>query len=169
MSDGTITTRVMREDDCEAVAEITVDRAVKLNVVNGALCRELTASPPRYALRRSQRAASAVAMKAMGMTKQRLPPKAAEPLEEVQGVVLHGTGRHALVGGTDVAEMAEFDLKSARTFVTDLHPCLRGIAQLAGSDDCTDSGLLLGRRPRNGGVNWFTRPLRSGTFVSFPP
>ena len=41
MSDGIITTDILRRDERGAVAAVTVDRTAKLNVVNGAMCRDL--------------------------------------------------------------------------------------------------------------------------------
>ena len=38
MSDGIITTSILREDERGAVAAVTVDRVAKLNVVTGAMC-----------------------------------------------------------------------------------------------------------------------------------
>jgi len=49
-------------------------------------CTWPLASPPRYALRRSQWPASTAAMKVEGMAKQRLHPETVEALREVQGV-----------------------------------------------------------------------------------
>jgi enoyl-CoA hydratase/carnithine racemase len=41
MSDGIITTDILRRDERGAVAAVTVDRTATLNVVNGAMCRDL--------------------------------------------------------------------------------------------------------------------------------
>ena len=43
-------------------------------------CTWPLASPPRYALRESQRPAGTAAMKVLGMAKQRLHPETAEAL-----------------------------------------------------------------------------------------
>ena len=50
-------------------------------------CTWPLASPPRYALRQSQRPVSSADMKVEEMAKQRLHPETVEALREVQGVV----------------------------------------------------------------------------------
>ena len=92
MSDGIITTDILRRDERGAVAAVTVDRTAKLNVVNGAMCRDL-----------------AVAFDGLASD------------EDLRGVVLRGAGDRALIGGADVAEMAACDPAAARAFITDLH------------------------------------------------
>jgi len=57
-------------------------------------CTWPLASPPRYALRRSQRPASTAAMKVEEMAKQRLHPETAEASSEVQGPLKRSAGLH---------------------------------------------------------------------------
>ena len=92
MSDGIITTDIMGEDERGAVAVVTVDRATKLNVMTGAMCRELAAAVDALAAR-----------------------------DDVRVVVLRGAGERALIGGADVVEMAALGPQTARAFITDLH------------------------------------------------
>jgi enoyl-CoA hydratase/carnithine racemase len=92
MSDGIITTGIMREDERGAVAMVTIDRTAKLNVVTGAMCRDLAATVNSLAAR-----------------------------DDVRVVVLRGAGERALIGGADIAEMAALGPKTARAFITDLH------------------------------------------------
>ena len=92
MSDGIITTDIMREDERGAVAVVTVDRAAKLNVMTGAMCRDLAAAVDALAAR-----------------------------DDVRVVVLRGAGERALIGGADVAEMVALGPETARAFITDLH------------------------------------------------
>ena len=92
MSDGIITTDIVREDERGAVAVVTVDRVAKLNVMTGAMCRDLTAAVGALAVR-----------------------------DDVRVVVLRGAGERALIGGADVAEMVALGPETARAFITDLH------------------------------------------------
>lgn len=92
MSDGKITTDIMREDERGAVAVVTVDRSAKLNVMTQAMCRDLAAAVDTLAGR-----------------------------DEVRVVVLRGAGERALIGGADIAEMAALGPDTARAFITDLH------------------------------------------------
>ncbi len=101
MSDGIITTGIMREDERGAVAVVTVDRTAKLNVMTGAMCRDLATTVDALAAR-----------------------------DEVRVVVLRGAGERALIGGADIAEMAALGPKTARAYITDLHrvcEALRGL------------------------------------------
>lgn len=101
MSDGIITTDIMREDDRGAVAVVTVDRVTKLNVMTGAMCRDLTAQ-----------------LSALGSR------------DDLRVVVLRGAGERALIGGADIVEMAALDPKTARAFITDLHHVCNAVRSL---------------------------------------
>ena len=101
MSEGVITTDIYRADERAAVAVITVDRVAKLNVMTGAMCRDLAAAVDALAAR-----------------------------DDVRVVVLRGAGERALIGGADVEEMAALGPETARGFITDLHrvcSALRGL------------------------------------------
>lgn len=74
------------------VARVTVCNAAKLNVVGGALIRELT------------QAFAALSAEAA-----------------LRAVVLAGEGSRAFIGGADIREMAELDPASGRAFITLLH------------------------------------------------
>ena len=101
MSDGIITTSILREDERGAVAAVTVDRVAKLNVVTGAMCRDLAAAVDVLASR-----------------------------DDVRVVVLRGAGERALIGGADVTEMATFGPETARAFITDLHRACDAVRRL---------------------------------------
>jgi enoyl-CoA hydratase len=101
MSDGIITTGIVSEDERGVVAVVTVDRTAKLNVMTSAMCRDLTAAVDAVALR-----------------------------DDVRVVVLRGAGERALIGGSDVAEMAALNPATARIFITDLHRACDALRRL---------------------------------------
>jgi enoyl-CoA hydratase/carnithine racemase len=74
------------------IAEITVDRPDKLNVIGRAAMGELRAICENLAAR-----------------------------PELRCVILRGGGEKAFIGGADIAEMAVLDAASARQFITALH------------------------------------------------
>ena len=92
MSDGFVTTDVVRSDGRGARAMVTVDRAAKLNVMTQAMCREM-----------------AVAVEALAEE------------DDLRVVVLRGAGTRATIGGADINEMAGLAPATARAFITDLH------------------------------------------------
>lgn len=92
MSDGFVTTDIVREDEHGAVAVVTVDRQAKLNVMTQAMCRDLAAAVDALAAH-----------------------------DEVRVVVLRGAGERAMIGGADINEMAKLGPDTARAFITDLH------------------------------------------------
>lgn len=92
MSEGIIRTDIVRQDKHGSIAAVTVDRTAKLNVMNGAMCRDLVAAF-----------------------------EGLKSCDNLRVVVLQGAGDRALIGGADIEEMAKFDPKAARTFITDLH------------------------------------------------
>jgi enoyl-CoA hydratase/carnithine racemase len=92
MTDGAITSGILRADERGGVAVLTVDRPAKLNVVTGAMCRELAAACDALAAR-----------------------------DDLRVVVLRGAGECALIGGADIGEMASLTSATARAFIADLH------------------------------------------------
>ena len=115
MSDGIITTDIVREDERGAVAVVTVDRVAKLNVMTSAMCRDLTAAVGALAAR-----------------------------DEVRVVVLRGAGERALIGGADVAEMVALGPETARAFITDLHRVCSALRALPVPVIARMSGYCLG-------------------------
>ena len=92
MSDGFVTTDVVRKDGRGALAVVTVDREAKLNVMTRAMCRELAAAVEALATE-----------------------------DDLRVVVLRGAGTRATIGGADINEMAGLGPETARAFITDLH------------------------------------------------
>ena len=115
MSDGIITTGIVREDERGTVAAVTVDRVAKLNVMTSAMCRDLTAAVDALALR-----------------------------DDVRVVVLRGAGERALIGGSDVAEMVALSPATARIFITDLHRACDALRRLPVPVIARMSGYCLG-------------------------
>jgi enoyl-CoA hydratase/carnithine racemase len=83
------------------VAYLTIDRAAKLNALNGALMADIVA-----------------AMAAL----------AVDP--DLRLVVVTGAGGRAFVGGADVEELAALDAGTARTFITAVHRCCDAFRRL---------------------------------------
>ena len=94
MSDtrGTITATVETRADGARVAQITVDRQTKLNILDSRLCADLRAA---------------------------VDDVAADP--EVRAIVLGGAGTRAFIGGADITEMVGLDTASAAAFISGLH------------------------------------------------
>ncbi len=87
--------------DERGVAEVTIDHAGKLNILDRALMAELVAATERLA--------------------------AAEGL---RAIVLRGAGDKAFIGGADLREMAALDAASAAPFITALHQVCDGLRRL---------------------------------------
>jgi enoyl-CoA hydratase/carnithine racemase len=85
----------------ELIAEITIDRPGKLNVIGQAAMLDLRALCDDLAGR-----------------------------PELRCVVLRGGGDKAFIGGADIAEMAALDPASARRFITALHEVCAGLRAL---------------------------------------
>ena len=83
------------------IAEITVDRPGKLNVIGRATMAKLRALSDHLAGR-----------------------------PELRAVILRGGGESAFIGGADIAEMAVLDPAGARQFITALHRVCAGLRAL---------------------------------------
>lgn len=83
------------------IARITVAHPGKLNILNGALIRELTD-------------------KVMGLASD----------QKLRALVLTGAGERAFIGGADIREMAALDEKSAADFITALHQACDALRRL---------------------------------------
>ena len=84
-----------------AVAFVVIDRRGKLNALSGSLMDQLRAK-----------------IEMLGRE------------EELRAVVLTGAGEQAFIGGADIAEMAELDAASARTFIMRVHSCCAALRDL---------------------------------------
>lgn len=87
-----VRSRIENRANGARVGWLTLDNPGKINIINSALCAEL---------------------------RDAISVMATEP--DLRAMVLTGAGDRAFIGGADIAEMAELDPTSARSFITGLH------------------------------------------------